>query len=421
MRPGAWFWLALALGVAIRFHLVVFTQGSYDVILWQAHAAGVRDLGLIGYYHSNASMNHPPFIGVVMSLLLRLADATGIPFRILLRAPFALLDGGTTLLLLGLLWDKPWRFVAAACYWLNPLSLIFSAYHGNTDSAVAFSVLLCLWLLSRGKIISAGAALGTGFWIKLPGVLAIPALVFFIPGWRKRLMFLFATGMVALLPYLPVLIQDAGVLQANVFGYRGQMLQTTTGVPVWGLRVLISCFLPPPNEWSEGGIRLAESVLENSWLVAVLFLLLLAWLRRACRSTSGVCATIAAGYTIIYGFTDAWAFQYFAWSIPFWFFTRLRFLVPAMILSSGYIYSLYWFLCGNFRLSGEWNFIGRPHWPETVMMFRDLAVLFFFVSAWAFLISALREQVVTWIKPPKTSGPDNRSNRSKRATASKRA
>jgi hypothetical protein len=31
-----------------------------------------------------------------------------------------------------------YRFVAAASYWLNPLSITFSAYHGNTDSAVGF-------------------------------------------------------------------------------------------------------------------------------------------------------------------------------------------------------------------------------------------------------------------------------------------
>ena len=142
LRPGVWFWCAMALGAVIRLYFFFFTQGTTDVTLWQQHAGGVRDLGLIGYYHSNALMNHPPFIGVAESLLLRASDATGIPFRILLRAPFALIDAGTTLLLLCLLRQSPWRFAAAAGYWLNPLAMIFSAYHGNTDSAVAFFLLL---------------------------------------------------------------------------------------------------------------------------------------------------------------------------------------------------------------------------------------------------------------------------------------
>src|SRR6202011_1101613 len=94
--------------------------------------------------------NHPPFISEVEALLLLLSDATGIPFRIFLRAPFALLDAGSAFLLLLLLQSNPWRFLLAACYWLNPLAIIFSAYHGNTDSAVAFFLLLCVSLLSKG-------------------------------------------------------------------------------------------------------------------------------------------------------------------------------------------------------------------------------------------------------------------------------
>src|SRR5439155_730200 len=85
-------------------------------------------------------------------------EGTGIPFRILLRAPFALVDAGTAFLLLLLLGDCRWRFVAAAAYWLNPLSIIFSAYHGNTDSAVAFFLVLCVWLLSKKKLLGAASA-----------------------------------------------------------------------------------------------------------------------------------------------------------------------------------------------------------------------------------------------------------------------
>src|SRR5207237_10616877 len=131
---------------ALRIYLVVFTAGTQDVEIWERHARDVRDLGLIGYYHVDPSANHPPFITEVESLLLRASDAARIPFRIFLRAPFALVDAGTTLLLFLLLADCRWRFLVVAAYWLNPLSIIFSAYHGNTDSAVAFFLLLCVWL-----------------------------------------------------------------------------------------------------------------------------------------------------------------------------------------------------------------------------------------------------------------------------------
>src|SRR5207244_6112267 len=128
------------------------------------------------------------------------------PFRIFLRAPFAFLDASTTFLLLLLLGGCRWRFVAAAAYLYNPLSIIFSAYHGNTDSAVAFFLLLCVWLLSKDKLLAAAIALGVSLWIKLPTVLAIPALFFFISNWRRRFLFLAVAAVAVLATYVPSLI-----------------------------------------------------------------------------------------------------------------------------------------------------------------------------------------------------------------------
>src|ERR1700740_2274926 len=177
-RLGLWFWSVIALGAALRFYLVVFTLGTQDVEIWERHALDLRDSGLIGYYHVAPTANHPPFISEVESLLLCGSDVTGVPFRILLRAPFSLLDLGTTFLIVLLLGGCRWRLVAAAAFWLNPLSIIFSAYHGNTDSAVAFFLVFCVWLLSKNGFLAAGAVLGLSFWIKLPTVLAIPAFLF---------------------------------------------------------------------------------------------------------------------------------------------------------------------------------------------------------------------------------------------------
>src|SRR5437660_3340385 len=185
-RAGVCFWALIVLGAALRFYLVVFTEGTQDVAIWERHARDVRDFGLIGYYHVDPSANHPPFISEIESLLLRASGSTGIPFRIFLRAPFALLDLGTTFLLLLLLGECRWRFLAAATYWLNPLSIIFSSYHGNTDSAVAFFLMLCVWFLSKDRLLGAAFALGVSFWIKLPTVLAIPAFLIAISNWRKR-------------------------------------------------------------------------------------------------------------------------------------------------------------------------------------------------------------------------------------------
>jgi hypothetical protein len=394
LQPGAWFWLAAALGLALRAYFVVFTEGTYDVGIWRGHAAGVRELGLIGYYHSKPLMNHPPFIAVVESLFLWVADAAGIPFRVLLRAPVAMFDGGTAMLLLGLLGQRRWRYVAAAAYWLNPLAIILSAYHGNNDSAVAFFVVWSLCLLSKGRVGAAGSALGACLAIKLPGLAALPALFFFIPDWRKRLTFLSAIGATALAAYLPALLMDAGIVWTNVFGYRGQILHTANGTPIWGLLSLISSLSITPDQRLEAAVDVVAFYLFHGSQVALASMLLLAWLRRSCRTAEEVGATIAATFMILYGFTNNWAFQYFAWSVPFWLFVAPWFFVLATFLAGGYIYSLYWFLCGSPWLFGKWDFMGRPDWPLVVTTFRNAAVVFFLVGGVVCLISAAKAEVV---------------------------
>lgn len=389
-RAGAWFWLAIVIGAALRFYLIFFTQGTSDVELWEENARGVHDLGLINYYHAEPTANHPPPIFEFEAALYAAATKTNIPFRFLLRAPFAIVDAGTTFFLLTLLPASRYRFVAAATYWLNPLSIIFSAYHGNTDSAVGFLLLFCIWCLARHKIAIAGISAGAGLWIKVAGILAIPALLLFLREWRQRMIFLVAFGLTALAGYLPALIKDPDAIWTGVFGYHGIALQTTAGVPVWGLRVLFFSLMAPLDKWPLAFQLPLEFAVQNSWQIAILLLLTVAWFRRSRRSVRALCATLASTYLMINGISDNWSFQYFAWGLPFWFFLGPYFFLPAVLLGSAYIYSLYWLLCSNALLRGAWDFMGHPYWPPVVLAFRNLAFLFFFISAICFLIRAIR-------------------------------
>src|SRR5436853_3627387 len=188
------FWVAMLLGAVLRIYCFVFTNGTGDMDDWEDHAQQVHDRGLIGYYHAKSFANPPPFISKVGALILQIATATHIPFRILFRAPFALLDAGNAFLLFSLLPENRWRFLATACYWLSPAAILISAYHGNTDTAVAFFLLLTVWLATKQRILSSGAAFGASLWVKLPGVLALPALLILFRQWRLRVLFLLAAG-----------------------------------------------------------------------------------------------------------------------------------------------------------------------------------------------------------------------------------
>jgi hypothetical protein len=394
-KAGWWFWLAIILGVLIRIYLVVFTQGTYDAFLWEDHGLGVHQFGLMKFYHVNPDMNHPPLIGVICCWIWDLSRMTGIPFCILFRAPFALLDGGTALLLLLIFSKSRWRFVICACYWLHPLAIIFSSFHGNTDSSIAFFLLLAVWLLSKEKTMWAAVALGASFWIKLPGLMAIPAFVFFVQGWRRRLLFLAVIGITAVSTYIPALLIDPLIVYKNIFGYHGVIIKTASGIPIFGTCVFLIPFLQGLSEqWHSMLAGPVVFLLEQSWRISLVLILIFCWLRRSCSTVLQLGATIAGIYAILYGISNYWAFQYFAWSIPFWFFARKWFLVPATIFAGGYIYSLYWMLCGNPWLLGTWDFVPHPQWPDIVILFRNLAILFFFVSACVFLIIAVREGII---------------------------
>lgn len=387
LAQPVWFQSVLALGIILRLYFIFFTQGTYDVGIWQGHAERINEIGLINYYHENSLANHPPFISEIISLILQFSGWTGIPFRVLLRLPFCLIDGGTVIVLLLILAHARRRLLVAAAYWLNPLAILYSSYHGNTDSAVAFFVFLSLWLLSRNRNWGGAFALGAGLWIKLPVILAVPALLLLVEGWRKKLGFLTLAGVVAFSTYLPAFVIDAPVVWANVFNYRGQFLHTTAGVPIWGwLTMLVSIF--GPSRLKEY-IPLLLSLSSFGTMFALGLIPLVVWLRRSQRSPSEVCATIAVSYTFIYAFSNNWAFQYFAWALPFWFFLPIWFPILASVLGGGYIYSFYAYDCDNLFLQGRWDFVGHPYLPKVVIVFRNLTVLFFLASACWFIIAAV--------------------------------
>ena len=392
LRSKTPFWLATAIGAALRIYCVLCTTGTSDMEDWEDHAQQVVNRGLIGYYHANSFANHPPFISKVAGFILQISVLTHIPFRILFRAPFAILDAGNAWLLFLLLRESRWRFLAAACYWLSPAAILISAYHGNTDTAMAFFVLLAIWLASKERTLGSGVAFGASFWIKLPAILTLPALLTLFRRWRLRIVFLSAALITAAVTYFPALFQDYKIVLTNVFGYRGLILQTATGVPLWGPSVLLFSTVAPIQAWPETILQSVLFVLERSWSIAFVAMIVLAWLRRNRASVHEVCATIGMSYAILFGFSDYWAFQYFAWALPFWFFLKPWFSIPAAVLTSIYLYSLHWVFSGGPTLLGKWDFVGHPDLPPVVLAIRDLAVTFFFISACIFLICAFRPE-----------------------------
>jgi hypothetical protein len=391
--PGPWLWLAIAAGAILRAWLVFFTAGTDDVPIWASHAGWTVEYGLVGYYEWQEVFNHPPFIGKVMSWLWLFGKAYDIPFRFLLRVPFVLLDLGNALLLLRLFRDVPYRYAIAAGYWLHPLAILYSGYHGNTDTGVAFFCLLALYFATQKRALAAGAALGVGLWVKLPVSLAAPVLLLAFPSWRERGRFAAAALLVGVSTYLPVLVDAAGLVYARVIAYPGLNITTPGGTPIWSIWSVFGIVesLPPGLRGAFESAAAAHAA--NNTLACLLPLGVYAWLRRHETGVRDLGTSLCGSFVIFYAMNNNFlSFQYLAWSIPFWFFPRPLFGVLATLTIGGYVYGAYVLFCDDFLLRGVWDFRAHPLWPGWLMLWRDVAVLFAFVSAWVFLGSAVRAE-----------------------------
>jgi hypothetical protein len=313
--------------------------------------------------------------------LAALAQWSGLPFRIWLRAPFAALDLGTALLLLRLLRPWRWRFVAAAAYWLHPLSLVFSSYHGNTDSAIAFFALLSMAGTVAGRPLLAGAALGAGLCIKLPALVAAPALGLAFATWRDRALFAASVLVVGAAGALPELAQDPALLYRRIAAYPGTGVVTPRGIAVWGVWYALRL----------GGTPLADAAREWNGLVCVVPIAALAWLRRGRRDARSLGTTLCASYALLYATTSYFAFQYLAWSLPFWFFLDARIAAAATGLLAAYVWGVYALFTGSPLLLGRWDFVRHAPWPPILGALRDASVAACFLVGYGTLArSALR-------------------------------
>lgn len=160
-------------------------------------------------------------------------------------------------------------------------------------------------------------------------------------------------GLIGISTYLPAIFSDAAIVYTNVFAYPGQIIQTTSGHYVWGIQIFLKRFFGLLSaQWQ----RFILFCIDNNIWFCIAAILFYSWLRSSKKTAVELGKTIAGIYTIFYGFSCCWSFQYFAWSIPFWFFAGAIFSVPSIILASIYIYGLYLWVCGNPWLLGTWGF-----------------------------------------------------------------
>jgi hypothetical protein len=392
---GTGFILAICAAVVLRVYFAAFTPGTYDVSIWKRHARLIVEHGIFDYYTlslgSIITFNHPPLMGILMEALFRLCEIVKLNFRCIYRLILGATDFLTAALLFGLLKRHHQPRIRVMVYLLAPVTFILSAYHGNTDCLVALFALASLASLARGGYALAGFLLGLGISVKWIIVLAGFGLFFGIPTRRDKLRFTLFAALAVCLGYGWWVAQHPVVVLTSVFGYKGQMFFSPAGDPIWGNQI----FLRPAMRFLGIGDAGAQSVLDLLFRHngAIIFVLIFAfsWLRRRRQAVEDIGVTIAGTFCIFYAATNYWAYQYFAWAVPFYFFLDWKRCLLLILLTSAYIYGVYAYFCDSPLLTGAWDSAGHPQWPSSLLLLRDTVLLFFIYIATEFIIRAAIE------------------------------
>ena len=265
----------------------------------------------------------------------------------------------------------------------------------RTTATLCFLLAATLYV-TQHRAFMAGAVLGLSLWIKLPGILGAPILFFALPDWRQRLYFSLGFGVCFLLGYGPWLLQDPELIVRSVFLYPGLMIQTPAGIRIWGLDVFYPLLGEIDPRLASFGASLRHFHYQWNTLICLIPILFFAALRSTRNQSQDIIQGLAGSYIIFYGLTDFWAFQYLAWSLPFWFLLGPRMASATYLLSFAYLYGLYAWLTGSPWLLGDWAFVEKPIWPTALLRIRDATILVFFVSGCLLVIRSARTGLTRW-------------------------
>jgi hypothetical protein len=383
---------ALSLSAWLRFYFAVLTVGTYDVEIWQRHVNAIIGQGIFNYYTTSLgtilTFSHPPLLGASMVALDRWCEMVNLNFGIVFRLILGASDFLTAALLLHLLRRYHYAKIRVIVYLLAPVTVILSSYHGNMDCLVALFSLAALASFAGSAYALAGFLFGLGISVRWIIVLAGPALFFGIPTVRDKMKFLLFGAFAICVGYGWWMAQHPMIVFRSVFGYSGQMFFTGAGEPIWGNQIVLRPMMQLFGIGTSTIGRLLDFLFHHNRELILIPIFLFSWLRRRHQAIQDIGITIAGVFCIFYAATNFWAYQYFAWAVPFYFFLDWKRCSLLVVLTSSYIYGSYSYFCGTPSLSGVWDFIGHPQWPISLLALRDIVMIGFIYIAIEFIVRA---------------------------------
>ena len=279
-------------------------------------AATPTDKGVLWFYSHAKAFNHPPLVAYYLRAIyemdhLPVFQDNGISFPLLLRLPGILADCIVVLLLTRLrkrLQLPTWSLVALA---LNPVSLMVSGFHGNTDSLMVLFLVLAAWMALRRAPIWCGVLLALSCQVKIVPLLLVPVFACFWLARGKTLRFTVPFALTSIVASLQALVWFPMLLLTNVLAYGSAW-------GCWGITYLLRLTGHP--EFSvvrHYDLPTAEVVVMTSLkVVLIVSVAIIAWRRRR-LGASDLFRSLALAWIVFFAFAPGIAPQYMVWLLPF--------------------------------------------------------------------------------------------------------
>ena len=222
-RSDQLFWVCSIAALAVKVFISWTTFGTNDVTSWIRFADYVSNHDIFSVYEQIPLYNHPPLVSIILKILVRGLGGNFDYFPQAFRMIPILSDLGSAIVI----WksaqayfpkyDALRRTVIAV---LSPILVMVSGFHGNTDPAFGFFLLLAAYLLTvRRNIALSALAFGLALNVKIVPMFVFPAFFFWLRSDRERLRFLSWTGICIVAGYGLHWLKVPFFLFRNVFVY----------------------------------------------------------------------------------------------------------------------------------------------------------------------------------------------------------
>jgi Gpi18-like mannosyltransferase len=277
----------------------------------------------------------PPFALHVTALMHWLGNKIGLPCSGMWKMPTIVADIGIGWLIYfiskkELKKSEDNAIKMAMMYIYNPIAIFISGFQGQQESFWLFFILLAWLLIKRyQKIVIAAICVGIALAYKIPAVLLIPALLFLIKEWRRRLIFCGIIGFIFLISLLPEIITSREALIRQSFLY--------SSIPgIWGFSGLINKSLALTPQFSESVMKLTSTLLKIILAIGVLIIY-----RIHLKNKKWNFFQLGLKVFMVFMvFTPGFGTQYLLWLVPFFILSEAPyFLLYSVLVTVVYLHT----------------------------------------------------------------------------------